>query len=201
MDSADYYTSGEDTLIPLDESHVSKLLATCASVGSLRAVTIRRISTHCQGDDVLAPVVKVPFHDSLYCWGRHAFKIPTRGESMSRMPPSTMELSYCWEQHTWVSQFREKSNISTHFRWQVVRYDITNWHPSMISTVNPLLRYCTSQVSYVSFNLSWIFGVRGVFGIITQIWHPCGVANMIVYPSLALSPLGYAWVVVRDRMQ
>ena len=25
-----------------------------------------------------------------------------------------------------------------------------------------------------------------------QIWHPCGVANMIVYPSWALSPLGYA---------
>ena len=62
-----YYTSREDTLIPLDESHVSKLLATCASAGSLTAVTIRRISTRCQGDDVLAPVVKVPFHDSLYC--------------------------------------------------------------------------------------------------------------------------------------
>ena len=63
----DYYTSREDTLILLDESHVSKLLATCASAGSLTAVTIRRISTRCQGDDVLAPVVKVPFHDSLYC--------------------------------------------------------------------------------------------------------------------------------------
>ena len=67
VDSADYYTSREDTLIPLDECHVSKLLATCASAGSLTAVTIRRISTRCQGDDVLAPVVKVPFHDSLYC--------------------------------------------------------------------------------------------------------------------------------------
>ena len=29
-------------------------------------------------------IVNLPFHDSLYCWGRHAFKIPTRGESMSR---------------------------------------------------------------------------------------------------------------------
>ena len=63
----EYYTSREDTLIPLDESHVSKLLATCASAGSLTAVTIRRISNRCQGDNVLAPVVKVPFHDSLYC--------------------------------------------------------------------------------------------------------------------------------------
>ena len=43
-----------------------------------------RSSARCQGDDVLAPVVKVPFHDSLYCWGRHAFKIPARGESISR---------------------------------------------------------------------------------------------------------------------
>ena len=35
-----YYTSREDTLILLDESHVSKMLATCFSVGSLTAVTI-----------------------------------------------------------------------------------------------------------------------------------------------------------------
>ena len=62
-----YYTSRENTLIPLDESHVSKLLATCFSIGSLTAVTIQRISTRCQGDDVLAPAVNVPFHDSLYC--------------------------------------------------------------------------------------------------------------------------------------
>ena len=66
-DIPSYYTSRENTLIPFDESHVSKLLATCVSVGSLTAVTIRRISTRCQGNDVLAPVVKVPFHDSLYC--------------------------------------------------------------------------------------------------------------------------------------
>ena len=90
-----YYTSRENTLILLDESHVSRLLATCVSVGSLTAVTIQRISTRCQADDALAPVAKVPFHDSLYCWGRDAFKIPTRGEmwkGLSRMPPSTMEL-------------------------------------------------------------------------------------------------------------
>ena len=61
-----YYTSREDTLILLDESHVSKLLATCVSVCSLTPVTIQRISTRCQGDDVLALVDKVPFHDSLY---------------------------------------------------------------------------------------------------------------------------------------
>ena len=66
-DNISYYTSRENTLIPLDESHVSKLLATCVSKGSLKAVTIRRISTRYQGDDVLAPVVNVPFHDSLYC--------------------------------------------------------------------------------------------------------------------------------------
>ena len=62
-----YYTLREDTLILLDESHVSRLLVTCVSVGSLTAVTIQRISTRCQGDDALAPVVKMPFHDSLYC--------------------------------------------------------------------------------------------------------------------------------------
>ena len=62
-----YYTSREDTLILLDESYVSRLLATCVSVGSLTAVTIKRISTRCQGDDALAPVVKAPFYDSLYC--------------------------------------------------------------------------------------------------------------------------------------
>ena len=30
------------------------------------------------------------------------------------------------------------------------------WHPSMVSTVNLLLRYCTAQVIIVSFNLSRI---------------------------------------------
>ena len=29
-------------------------------------------------------IVNLPFHDSLYCWGRHAIKIPIRGKSMSR---------------------------------------------------------------------------------------------------------------------
>ena len=32
-----YYTSRENTLIPLDESHVSRLLATCVSVGLVTA--------------------------------------------------------------------------------------------------------------------------------------------------------------------
>ena len=32
-----YYTSRENTLIPLDESHVSRLLATCVSVDSVTA--------------------------------------------------------------------------------------------------------------------------------------------------------------------
>ena len=64
---------------------MSKLLTTCVSVGSLTAVTIQRISTHClEGADVLAPVVKKTYHDSLYCCGRYVFQIPTRGESMSR---------------------------------------------------------------------------------------------------------------------
>ena len=31
-----------------------------------------------------------------------------------------------------------------------------------------------------------------VYIYIIQIWHRCGVANMIVYPKWALSPLGYA---------
>ena len=79
-----YYTSRENTLILLDESHVSKLFATCVSVGSLTAATIQRISTRCSRADVLAPVVKEPFIDFLYCRGRHAFKIPKGGETMSR---------------------------------------------------------------------------------------------------------------------
>ena len=31
-----------------------------------------------------------------------------------------------------------------------------------------------------------------VTSINIQIWHPCGVANMVVYPEWALSPSGYA---------
>ena len=45
-----YYTSREDTLILLDKSHMSKVLATCVSEGSLTAVTIRRNDTRCQGN-------------------------------------------------------------------------------------------------------------------------------------------------------
>ena len=77
-------------------------------------------------------------------------------------------------------------------------------HPRMVSTVNLMLRYCTAhwQVSFVNSNLSWILGAQGwrgggggeLFGIIKQIWHPCRVANMIIYPSWALSPSGYALV-------
>ena len=51
------YTSRENTLILLDESHVSKLLATSVSVGSLTAVTIRRIGTRCQGAVKCKPTV------------------------------------------------------------------------------------------------------------------------------------------------
>ena len=36
-DNLSYYTSRENTLIPLDESHVSRLLATCVSVGLVTA--------------------------------------------------------------------------------------------------------------------------------------------------------------------
>ena len=52
-----YYTSHENSLILLDESHVSKLLATFVSVGSLTAVTIRRIGTHFQGAVNCKPTV------------------------------------------------------------------------------------------------------------------------------------------------
>ena len=52
-----YYTSREDTLILLDESHVSKMLATCVSVGSLTAVTIRRNDTRFQGTLNCKPTV------------------------------------------------------------------------------------------------------------------------------------------------
>ena len=54
--------------------------------------------------------------------------------------------------------------------------------------------HCPSE--FCKFQLVMDFGcpgVRGVlFGIIKQMWHPCGVANMVVYPSWALSPSGYA---------
>ena len=76
------------------------LLATCATVGSLTAVTIQRFSTRCQGDDVLG-------------------------------------------------LFGILKQI---------------WYPSMVSTVNLLLRYCTAWVSFVSFNLLWILGARGEVG-------------------------------------
>ena len=178
---------------------MSKLLATCVSIGSLTAVTIRRISTRCQGDDVLAPIVKVPFHDSLYCWGRHAFKIPARGKSISRLQQ--------WNYLIVGNNLRECLNsgekVKSQPSWdgRLFRKDKLNTciiYPNMVSTVNLLLRNYTAQVSFVSFNLSWILGARGwggwgvLFGIIKQMWHPCGVANMVVYPSWALSPSGYA---------
>ena len=52
-----HYISCEDTHILLDESHVSKMLATCVSVGFLTAVTIRRNDTHCQGTVNCKPAV------------------------------------------------------------------------------------------------------------------------------------------------
>ena len=52
-----YYTSREDTFILFDESHVSKMLATCVSVGSLTAVTIRLNDTRCQGTVNCKPTV------------------------------------------------------------------------------------------------------------------------------------------------
>ena len=33
---------------------------------------------------------------------------------------------------------------------------------------------------------------QNLFADIIQIWHPCGVANMVVYPEWALSPEGVA---------
>ena len=53
----DYYTSREDTLILLDESHVSKMQATCVSVASLTAVTIRRNDILCQGTVNCKPTI------------------------------------------------------------------------------------------------------------------------------------------------
>ena len=75
-----YYTSRENTLILLGESNVSKLLATCAFIGSLTAVTIRRIGTRCQGAVDCKPTVSwFPILLRTSC-----FQEPTRGESMSR---------------------------------------------------------------------------------------------------------------------
>ena len=54
--------------------------------------------------------------------------------------------------------------------------------------------HCPSE--FCKFQLVMDFGCPGgrgvLFGIIKQMWHPCGVANMVVYPSWALSPSGYA---------
>ena len=63
-----YYTSREDTLILLDESHVSKMLATCFFVGSLTAVTSIVEDVMLSRSPCVAKV----------CQG------------LSRMPPSTM---------------------------------------------------------------------------------------------------------------
>ena len=77
----------------------------------------------------------------------------------------------------------------------MVWYDKTNRKSQHGQHSKPAasILHCPSE--FVSFNLSWILGARGwggLFGIIKQIWHPCGFANMIVYPSWALSPSGYA---------
>ena len=85
-------------------------------------------------------------------------------------------------------------------RWRISTrcQGAASWFPILLRTsctINLLLRNCTAQVSFVSFNLAWILGARGwwgMFGIIKQIWYSCGVANMIVYPSWALSPKGVA---------
>ena len=34
-------------------------------------------------------------------------------------------------------------------------------NPSMVSTADQLLRNCTAQMSFVSFNLSWVLGAPG----------------------------------------
>ena len=66
-----YYTSREDTLILLDETHVSRLLATFVFVNSLTAVNIQHISNRCQGDDVFAYIILLRtsrFQDP-HAWG------------------------------------------------------------------------------------------------------------------------------------
>ena len=166
-----YNTSREDTLILLDESHVSKMLATYVSVGSLTAVTI----------DVMTPVVKepwivnLPFHDSLYCCGRHAFKIPARGESMSRP-----------EQNAAVN-----NGIVLLLRTTIKKITLT-FHRSFRECLISSNGSTQTAGRFKEVGEEDITILRGMtlFGIIKQMQHLCGVASMIVSPSGAFSPSG-----------
>ena len=157
-----YYTSREDTLILLDERHVSRLLATRVSVGCLTAVTIQHLSTCCQVDDVLAPVVMVLFYDSLYCWGRHASRSPRMAKCVNAWAKCRRQQwdSVVVENDDRENYMREclylEKKVKCQPRWDGRLFGMIKQvgHPSMVSMVNLLLRYCTAKVNFVSFNLS-----------------------------------------------
>ena len=83
------------------------------------------------------------------------------------MPPSTMELSYCWEQLARVSQFKGKSKIS--IRKDKLNTCSISQHGQHGKPAAPKL-HCPSE--FCKFQLVMDFGcpgVRGVlFGIIKQ---------------------------------
>ena len=88
-------------------------------------------------------------------------------QGLSRRPPSTMELSYCWEQLARVSQFRGKSKISTQLRWyRLFRKDKLNTcsisqHGQHGKPAAPKL-HCPSE--FCKFLLVMDFGYPGVRG-------------------------------------
>ena len=67
-------------------------------------------------------------------------------------------------------------------------------HTYMHTYIHTYIHTCMHACMYVCMYVYISIAKRRPSGEanIIQIWHPCGVANMIVYPSWAVSPSGYA---------
>ena len=79
----------------------------------------------------------------------------------------------------------------------IVWYNKTNMTFQHGQHSKPAAQILHRPSEFCKFQLVMDFGFLGMrgwglFSMIKQIWHPCGVGNMIVYPSLALSPEGVA---------
>ena len=120
-------------------------------------------------------IVNLPFYNSLYCWGRNAFKIPTRGESMSR-PEQNVAVN-----NGIVLLLRttiKKKTLTFHRSF----YECLSSHNGSTPSSRPIKEVGEEDITRL----------RGMtlFGIIKQMQHLCGVASMIVSPLGAFSPSG-----------
>ena len=115
----DYYTSRGDTLIPLVGIGWEPCVKVVGNLCLCRLL-IRWMVTAVKETTYKHPLSRCRFmipyivEDVMLSRSPRVAKVC---QGLSRMPPSTMKLSYCWEQHVRVSQFREKSKISTQLRW------------------------------------------------------------------------------------